>query len=226
MKVGQKRVSTFAWKAGDLTDAGTFTGYGSVYGVKDEGDEVVEHGAFADSLGQWKAQSDPVPMLWSHSSREPIGGYPVDKIKEDQTGLNLVGELLKDSVQRAAETYALMKARIVKGLSIGYVVRDWSRDSKTGILYLKKLDLLEVSPCVFPMNLQAQVDAVKDWGSALPSLPEFEYHLREVCGFSKSQAAAIAGGGLAKLLRSESGDQKTEDALSRLRAATQLFKGE
>jgi hypothetical protein len=51
----------------------------------------------------------------------------------------------------------------------------------------------------------------------LPSLPEFESFLREA-GFSKSQAAAIAGKGLKSLHRSESGSESPTDFLSALAA--------
>ena len=69
-----------------------------------------------------------------------------------------------------------------------------------------------------PMNIEAKVTAVETVtdGSVLPSLPEFESFLREA-GFSKSQATAIAGKGLAPLFRSESGSTPS-DFLSALQA--------
>jgi hypothetical protein len=49
----------------------------------------------------------------------------------------------------------------------------------------------------------------------LPTLPEFEEFLREA-GYSKSLATAIAGKGLAPLLRGEPGGDQVAAALSRL----------
>jgi hypothetical protein len=61
----------------------------------------------------------------------------------------------------------------------------------------------------FPAQVRAAVDNVKSYtsGGNLPSLPEFEEFLREA-GFSKTQATAIAGKGLAPLLRGEPGNDQ------------------
>ncbi len=141
---------------------------------------------------------------------------PADRIysslKEDDTGLYVEGALLKDAVRQAAESYALMKAGAVSGLSIGYYVRASSFDEKTGIRTLQKVDLVEISLVTFPANDEARIDAVKSKiaHGELPSLNEFERFLREA-GFSKTKAAVIANRGLAHLLRSESaGDQANE----------------
>lgn len=41
----------------DVSRSGTFAGYGSVYGVVDEGDDVVSPGAFTESLAAWAARA-------------------------------------------------------------------------------------------------------------------------------------------------------------------------
>jgi HK97 family phage prohead protease len=196
-----------AFKAESVSDDGTFKGYGSVFGNVDSYGEIVAPGSFSETLDAIKASGDPLPMLWQHRPGEPIGGYNV--LSEDKKGLYVEGFLLKDAIPRANEAFQLMKARIVKGLSIGYYVRDSSYDEKTGIRTLKKLDLQEVSVVTFPANTAAQIEEVKA-GIAhgrLPSLPEFEDILREA-GFSKSQAAVIANRGLKHLIdRSESGGE-------------------
>lgn len=198
-----------AFKAESVADDGTFEGYGSVFGVLDSYREIVAPGAFTDSLKSIKDSGDPLPVLWQHRSGEPIGGF--DTLEQDARGLRAKGWLLKNEVARAAEAHALMKRRVVKGLSIGYYVEGSSLDEKTGIRTLTKLDLREISIVTFPANPESFVDAVKSAirakldGGDLPTLPEFEDFLREA-GFSRSQATAIAGKGLRQLLtRSESG---------------------
>lgn len=209
----------FAFKTEDVTPDGIFTGYGSVFGNIDSYREIVMPGAFADSIKAIKASGDPLPALWQHNSAQPIGGYT--DLSEDARGLKVTGFLLKDEIRLAAEAYALMKARIVKGLSIGYYVLDDSYNEKDNTRKLNVLDLREISPVTFPANTEAQVDNVKSAltlmlkTGQLPSLKDFEDFLREA-GFSKTQAIAIAGGGLSKLLRGEPGGEKGDAILAAL----------
>jgi uncharacterized protein len=197
------KIRDFPLEVKSVADDGVFTGYGSVFGVVDSYGEIVAPGAFTDSLAEIEAKKRAVPVLWQHRSDQPIGVY--EELKQDGTGLLVKGRLLKDDVRQAGEAHALMKAGAVTGLSIGYWVRESSRDEVESIRTLKKLDLVEVSLVTFPANDEARIEAVKFKlaNGELPTLPEFERLLREA-GFSKSQSAAIAGGGLAKLLRSES----------------------
>lgn len=186
-----------------VSDDGLFSGYGSVFDVVDTYGEVVERGAFTETLATIAAKGRAVPVLWQHRSGQPIGVYT--NMKEDSHGLWVEGRLLKDDVQQAKEAYALLQAGAVSGLSIGYYVRDDSFDQKAGVRRLKKLELVEVSLVTFPANEESRVDAVKFALSqgTLPDLPGFERLLREA-GFSKSQAVAIASHGFKHLLRSES----------------------
>lgn len=210
----------FAFKADDVGEDGTFKGYGSVFGNVDSYREIVAPGAFKDSLAALKEAGDVLPVLWQHNPEEPIGGYT--DLSEDDHGLKVSGFLLKDNVRRAAEAYALMKARVVKGLSIGYYVRGDSYDEKTGVRTLTQLDLREVSVVTFPANESAQVNNVKNAinhmlkAGQLPSLSQFEDFLREA-GFSKTQAAAVANGGLVKLHRGEPGNNQGDEVLRMLR---------
>jgi len=186
-----------------LTDDGKFTGYGSVFGVVDSYNEVVAPGAFTESLKERASKGRKLPVLWQHRSSEPIGYY--EDVSEDERGLYLAGILLKSDVRLAGEAFALMKAGVVTGLSIGYWVRESSYDEKTGIRTLTRLDLEEVSLVTFPANDEARVDAVKfklAHGGA-PTIREFEGSLRDL-GFSKTAAAAIARDGFKEWLRRES----------------------
>lgn len=195
-----------AFKAEVVADDGTFSGYGSVFGNVDSYREIVAPGAFKSSLAEIKTAGDPLPVLWQHNPDKPIGGYT--ELTEDSRGLKVAGFLLKDDVSLAREAYALMKARVVKGLSIGYYVRADSYDEKTSVRTLTELDLREISVVTFPANEEAQVENVKSAlqqmlkAGDLPNTRMFEDFLREA-GFSKSQAVAIATHGLSKLHRGE-----------------------
>lgn len=171
----------FSFELKSIEEDGTFTGYGSVFGVKDSYDEIVEPGAFVESLNVRKPA-----LLWQHRSGEPIGVYT--EIKEDNIGLYMVGKLALKT-QRGAEAYELMKMGAVSGLSIGFQTREDTYDKVTGIRTLKKLDLWEVSLVTFPANDSARVQRVKTF-EEMSSINEIEDCLRDA-GFSRTEAKAM-----------------------------------
>ena len=165
-----------------VQDDGTFAGYGSVFGVIDSYNDIVTPGAFAESI-----KTRQPSMLWQHQRSEPIGIYT--GVKEDTVGLHLEGRLALKTT-RGAEAYELLKMGAISGLSIGFMVREESYDRVTKINTLKKLDLWEVSLVTFPANDASRVTDVKSI-DAIKTLKEAEAILRELGGFSKSQALAM-----------------------------------
>lgn len=134
---------------------GRFAGYASVFDVVDSQRDVVLRGAFAHTLQERAGQ---IKLLWQHQWEEPIG--LITKLFEDARGLYMEGLLLMD-VARAREAYALMKAGVVKGLSIGYTPGRWVRDLDAGVRKLQSVDLWEISLVTTPANAAAQVTVVK-----------------------------------------------------------------
>lgn len=169
-----------------VSDAGTFEGYGSVFGVKDSYDEIVAPGAFADSLAEQKAKGRLPALLWQHRSAEPLGIYT--SMAEDSLGLKVEGQLALNTV-RGAEAHSLMKMGAVSGLSIGYQTREDSFDRVTGVLTLKKVDLWEVSLVTFPANDAARVQGVKTI-EVIEDLKSAEKYLRDA-GLSRKEAVAF-----------------------------------
>ena len=141
---------------GQVSQAGVFEGYASVFGVADLGRDVVEKGAFAASLR--KRGAAQVKMLWQHDPGEPLGAWL--SIVEDDRGLKVKGRL-NLAVARAREILSLMREGQVDGLSIGFRTLRATRDRKTGLRRLQQLDLWEISLVTFPMLPQARVTAVK-----------------------------------------------------------------
>lgn len=182
-----------------VQEDGFFSGYASVFGNEDSYGDIVIKGAFAETIADWQERGKMPPVLWNHKTDEPIGVYTL--LKEDEKGLYVEGRLLVKDVVRAREIHALMKAGAVDGMSIGYSTVEYNYDKETDITELLKLKLWENSIVVFPANDLSRVEAVKSKLQAgeLPTLPEFEKFLRDA-GFSKSQATAIAGHGLRRLL--------------------------
>lgn len=169
-----------------IDDDGSFEGYGSVFNIKDFGDDIVLPGAFADSLAFYKSAGRLPSLLWQHRQAEPVGVYT--SMEEDIVGLKVTGKLALKTA-RGSEAYELMKMGAVTGLSIGYASRDDSFDRTTGVRTLKKVDLFEVSLVTLPMNDAARVSTVKSI-ETIESLRDAELYLRD-SGMSRTQAQAF-----------------------------------
>lgn len=190
----------------EVKEDGTFGGYCSVFDNTDSYGDVVKKGAFIDSINAWSAKGKMPPILWQHDRGDVIGVWT--KLFEDEHGLYGEGRLLVDDVAKAREAHALLKHGAIDGLSIGYSLNKWSFNEDEEVLELLAVDLKEISVVTFPANEDSRIDSVKSilLKGDMPTLPEFEKFLRDA-GFSKSQATAIAGHGLRKLLQ---GDPETK----------------
>ena len=185
-----------------VSDSGSIEGYASVFGVVDSQGDVVEPGAFVDSLVKNQRTGRKVKMLWQHDPHQPIGVW--DDHAEDSKGLWVKGRLLIDQSPKAREAHGLLKEGALDGLSIGYRVVDAKpKEGKPGVRSLVKLDLVENSIVTFAANERARVEMVKsilDTGN-MPTIREFEGTMREL-GFSRKQAEALAKA-CAPILRGE-----------------------
>jgi HK97 family phage prohead protease len=142
----------FKLQVKSLDEQGRFSGLASVYNVVDLGSDVVVPGAFQKTL---QDRGGEIPILFAHDSRQPVG---LGKLSDTAAGLAIEGQLVLD-VGKAKEAYSLLKAKVLRGLSIGYdTVKS---DMKDGVRYLRELKLFEVSLVVMPMNQLAVVSAVK-----------------------------------------------------------------
>lgn len=217
MKIEKK---DFDFEIKETTEAGAFKGYLSVAGNIDHHGDRVMPGAFAKTIARRMKSKKPLPILWQHYRDAPIGGATV--LEEDSKGLLIEGQLLINDVRQAAEAYALAKAGIVTGMSMGYYALK-EKIGGDGVRDLLEVEVMEGSLVTFAANEKATVTSVKQFlqdSSVLPSLKDFEGFLREA-GFSKTQATAIAGKGLAHLLRGEPEAKQLadEDLLRGIRAA-------
>lgn len=192
--------------AGSETDPeGTISGYGSVFGQKDNGSDIVVAGAFARSL-----KSGRIPaMLFGHDTgRPPVGVWK--SVVEDEKGLRVEGQLALGT-QHGRELYELVKMGGLGGLSIGY--RTIRADFKGDARLLQEVELWEISLVSFPMLDSARIDAVK---AADLTERELERRLTQDAGLSRSVARALMSGGF-KSIRSVR-DAGQEQDLSELRA--------
>ncbi|NEJ15503.1 HK97 family phage prohead protease [Rhizobium leguminosarum] len=183
------------FKAVGDEDSGEFEGYGSVFGVIDSYNEVVDKGAFADSLAK-----NGLPKLLLQHSTWMVGGIYLEA-REDERGLYVKGQLnLK--VNAAREAYELLKQGALTGLSIGFRTLEEEINRETGITHLKRVRLYEVSIVTFPANEAATISAVK---SAPDTVRDFEDFLREAGKYSQQDAKLIASKGFNALLKHREG---------------------
>lgn len=136
-----------------MTNVTRLAGYASIFGVPDNGGDIVVAGAFARAV----AASAAIPLLWQHEAHEPIGF--IEKLSEDARGLRVIAGIVGDSM-RGSDAVALLRAGALTGLSFGYRVRASRPDRVRGIRELTDLELLEVSLVTFPMQPLARVVAL------------------------------------------------------------------
>ena len=144
-----------AEKQVQVQEGARIEGYASLFGLPDQGGDVVAKGAYARSLARMAARGGTVKMLWQHDPTQPIGVW--EEIFEDERGLYVKGRLLLE-VGRAREAAALIEAGAIDGLSIGYRTVAAEKDAK-GQRLLAELELWEVSLVTFPMLREARVAA-------------------------------------------------------------------
>lgn len=171
-------------------DAGSFEGYAAIFGNVDLGGDVIERGAFKEIV---KGRNGKVKILNQHRQADPIG---VADVKQDDVGLHFTGQLILESAS-ARSAHALMKGGALDGMSIGFdVLEGGAKVLESGIRQLKALKLWEISPVTFGMNPLAGVLDVKAAGE---TIRDFEDFLRDVGGFTQTQAKAIAADGFKAL---------------------------
>jgi uncharacterized protein len=141
----------------------TFKGAASTSDV-DLHNDVIEAGAFDPIATKASPDGELIPdvlMLRDHDRAQIIGGWK----SFEQKGARLLveGELTLE-VEKARETYALMKRGYLSGLSVGFEVKDPKGivfDDKKNRRFIKKAQLRECSIVSFPANRQARILSVK-----------------------------------------------------------------
>lgn len=180
---------------------GTFSGYGAAFGNLDAYGDVIQKGAFKDTLREWKKTKRLPPMLAQHGGwmmtdmdAIPIGKW--ESMEEDDKGLVVEGRLINLDTERGKNVYGAMKEGVLDGMSIGYRAKEFMVGTKPDEprRTLKKIDLIELSVVTFPANGAARVQSVKSGGD-ITTIREFEDFLRDVGGYSQAQAKRIAASG-------------------------------
>lgn len=189
----------FAKADGTETDEMIFSGYGAVFGNVDSYGDIIQAGAFKDTLKDARKSGHWPAMLMQHGGwgmgaddMTPVGIWT--SMEEDDIGLKVEGKLA--DTPRGIEAYKLMKMTprpAITGMSIGYFAKEFVLGTKPEEprRLLKKVELVEVSLVTFPANGKARVQAVKN---GMPDIRIAEQALRDV-GYSQNEAKRILAQG-------------------------------
>ena len=208
-----------------------FSGYGAVFGNVDSYGDVIQPGAFADTLAaSHKSGQFPAMLLqhggWGMGAEDmtPIGIWT--SLSEDGHGLKVEGKLA--DTPRGREAYALMKMTprpAIDGLSIGYIAKEWAQRSKPEEprRTLKKVDLMEVSLVTFPANGKARIASVKSAGGDFDER-KFEQVLRD-SGLSRKEAQVVIAHGFRHLKAlSDSGSEELDELAAAIKRNTSFIQ--
>jgi HK97 family phage major capsid protein/HK97 family phage prohead protease len=116
----------------------------------------------------------PIPLLWQHDSRQPIGWITAAKVTK--AGIEIEGEVARVSDEmadksgtlkaRLDEAWTMMKMKLVRGLSIGFQALEHARiDGTFGVRYMKWA-WHELSAVTIPANAEANITAIKSADAA------------------------------------------------------------
>lgn len=208
-----------------------FSGYGAVFGNVDSYGDVIQPGAFADTLAASHKSGQFPAMLMQHGGwgigaddMTPVGIWT--SLSEDGIGLKVEGKLA--DTPRGREAYALLKMTprpAIDGLSIGYIAKEFSNRTKPEEprRTLKKVELMEVSLVTFPANGKARIASVK---SAAGDFDErkFEQVLRD-SGLSRKEAQVVIAHGFRHLKAlSDSGSEELDELAAAIKRNTSFIQ--
>lgn len=131
---------------------GVFDGYASVYHEIDSQQDIILPGTFKDCLGR----PESIKLLWQHDASTPIGIFT--KMRETGNGIHVEGKIIT-STTKGKETFELIKAGAVDGLSIGFEILECHFEGKNR--HITKGKLWEISIVTFPANGKARINHVK-----------------------------------------------------------------
>lgn len=161
MTVPKRETKTFTAEVKALEgEPGTFEAIVSVFGNKDLGGDIVMPGAFSQTLLEWQAKGDPIPVIWSHEWDNPSAHIgEVLSATETEVGLLIRAKVDIDR-PFAEQVHHLLKSRRVTQFSFGYFTEEakWVED-ENGRFYreLHRLSLFEVGPTLLGMNPETEL---------------------------------------------------------------------
>ena len=106
----------------------------------------------------------PLPFLWQHDSSQPIGH--VTHAKVGKSGIEIVAKIAKGVTAEIDRAWALIKAGLVPGLSIGFKPIEHEVIPATKGMRFLKWQFLELSAVTIPANAECTIATVKSIDTA------------------------------------------------------------
>lgn len=183
----------FAVKQPDLLLNGVVEGYAAVMGNVDDGNDVIDAGAFTKTIGE---NGGRIKMGWQHEAPFGVTTYIAEVPKEALPGAVLArapgatgGLFVRGQADMTAEDTDRLK-RLASGsvdeLSIGYeaVKASFEQNADRYVRRLKEVRLFEWSPVWVAMNSAAVITGVKsatdDAGEKVDQVDRLLATMREV----------------------------------------------
>jgi HK97 family phage prohead protease len=106
----------------------------------------------------------PIPLLWQHDSRQPIGSVTAAKITND--GITVKAQLAKIDEpgklkDRLDEAWQSLKHGLVRGFSIGFAPLESAQIKDTYSYRFTSWEWLELSAVTIPANAEASIQTIK-----------------------------------------------------------------
>ena len=162
MRLKNAKVLVKAGPDAGLED-GQFEAYASIFGNIDSYGDVVQPGAFENTLKEWAESGNFLPVLFGHNMADPdynIGH--VIEATEDEKGLRVLGQLDLES-PKGAQVHRLLKGKRITQLSFAYDVikGTWGQLGGQDVYELHEVKIYEVSLVTIGANQETEVLAVK-----------------------------------------------------------------
>lgn len=134
-----------------VTDEGLITGQAWFYGEADRANDTIVKGAFGQV-------AKDLPILFQHEVESLIGTW--SSIEEGPDGLQVKGQLHMDH-PRARAVLAMIKSKLVDGLSIGFRTKASTRKGRGPGRVITAVELAEVSVVRDPSHPRARITSAK-----------------------------------------------------------------
>jgi HK97 family phage major capsid protein/HK97 family phage prohead protease len=101
----------------------------------------------------------PLPLLWQHRHDQPLGH--VTEAKVTKSGIEITAEVILGVTDEIDRAWKMIKAGLVRGLSIGFRGLEAALIQNTYGVHYQKWEWYELSVVTIPANAEANISAVK-----------------------------------------------------------------
>lgn len=122
----------------------------------------------------------PIPLLWQHNSGQPIGH--VTEAKVTKKGIEIVAVIAKGVSEEIDRAWTLIKAGLVRGLSIGFRGLDTEQIPNSWGVIFQKWEWLELSAVTIPANADATIQSIKSIDTEVRAATGIKDEVREERG--------------------------------------------